>query len=169
MLEQNGRIYETFLFTQNRLPYLGPISESYRKNISGAVTRCYKTVNPRVVFTSRAILPSSSKDAIPSHKRSQLIYHFECSCESSYVGMTSQRLESRIAQHVPKKIEKCLGAPLEENATTSTASAIAEHLLKKPDCGAKYNRNMFRVISHGRSEFDFKVLESIHSMSKDPI
>ena len=122
------------------------------------------------MFTSRTILPPSSKDALPSYKRSQLIYYFVCSCESSYVGMTSQRLESRIAQHVPKKIEKCLGTPLnEEQLKTTTSSAIAEHLLKNPDCGSKYNMNMFSIISYGRTEFHLKVLESINIMSKDPI
>ena len=83
--------------------------------------------------------------------------------------MTSQRLEGRIAQHVPKKIVKCLGAPLDGKETISTTSAIAEHLLNNPDCGAKYSKNMFSVVSHGRSEFHLKVLESINIMSKDPI
>ena len=40
-----------------RLPYIGQLSDHFRKKITTAIKRCYDKVNPRVILTSRVMLP----------------------------------------------------------------------------------------------------------------
>ena len=69
--------------------------------VKAAFDNCFALVNPGVIFTLKSILPISHKD-VPATQKSNIIYEFQCHCDSRYVGRTSQRLEDRIRQHVPK-------------------------------------------------------------------
>ena len=150
-----------------RLPYIGPASEGYRKKITNTVTQAYGSVLPKVMFTSRPILPSAVKDVLPPHRRSNLVYTFKCSCDSSYVGRTSQRLEDRIEQHVPKSVRNILASG-RRHVAVSAQSAISQHLLENDDCGKQYSPAMFTIITRGRNPFHLQVLESLHITTKKP-
>jgi len=76
----------------------------FEKQITSAVKGCFFSVEPRVVFTTRQLLPATKKDVLPSHHQKNVIYQFVRHCDSRYVGRTSQRLEERIKQHTPKSI-----------------------------------------------------------------
>ena len=69
-----------------------------------AVKRCYFAVEPCIVYTTRQLLPVAKKDVLPAFHQSNIVYQFLCHCDSRYVGRTSQRLQQRIKQHVPKTI-----------------------------------------------------------------
>ena len=86
------------------IPWIGNVSMRFEKQITSAVKRCFFSVEPRVIFNTRQLLPAIKKDVLPSHHHSNVIYQFLCHCDSRYVGRTSQRLEERIKQHVPKSI-----------------------------------------------------------------
>lgn len=151
-----------------RLPYIGKISDCYRGKITETITRCYFAVNPRVIFTSRPMIPSSTKDTLPSHQRSNLIYLFKCSCDSTYVGRTNQRLSDRIRQHVPRKVQSILGSNMKTKDLPP--SAIANHLLQNPECGRKFKSEMFTIITHGRTFFHLQALEALNiSVRKPPL
>ena len=60
-----------------------------------------QNVETRIVFTIRPLLPATKKDALPGHHHN-VIYKFVCHCDSRYVERTSQRLQARIKQHVPR-------------------------------------------------------------------
>ena len=75
----------------------------FEKQITSAMKRCFFSVDPRVVFTTRQLL-TPKKDVRPSHHQNNVIYQFVCHCDSRYDGRTSQRLEERIKQHIPKSI-----------------------------------------------------------------
>ena len=65
-----------------------------------------QTVEPRIVYTTRQLLPAAQKDVVPvfaSHQ-SNIVHQFLCYCDSRYMGRTSQRLQQRINQHVSKTI-----------------------------------------------------------------
>ena len=66
--------------------------------------RCFFSVEPHVIYNTRQLLPATKKDVLPSHHHSNVIYQLVCHCDSRYVGRTSQRLEERIKQHVPRSI-----------------------------------------------------------------
>ena len=74
----------------------------FEKQITSAVKRCFFYVKPHAIFNTRQLLPAIKKDVLPSHHHSNVIYQFVCHCDSRYVGRTSQRLEERIKQHIPR-------------------------------------------------------------------
>ena len=99
-----------------------------------------------------------------------------CRCGSRYVGRTSQRLQDRICQHVPKIIRNKLNQERSQPNRKKKApisipycdSAIGNHLLENQNCAAHYNENQFSVIAKARSDFHLAVLESIHITLSQP-
>ena len=86
------------------IPLIGNVSMKFEKQITSAVKRCFFSVELRVIFNTRQLLPATKKDVLPSHHRINVIYQFVCHCDSRYIGRTSKRLEERIKQHVPRSI-----------------------------------------------------------------
>ena len=52
------------------------------------------------------MLLAAKKDVLPANQRSMVIYEYVCHCVSRYVGRTTQRLQERIKQHVPKAVRQ---------------------------------------------------------------
>ena len=130
------------------------IRPRYEMQIKTAVKRCYFAVKPCIVYTTRQLLPVAKKDVLPAFPQSNIVYQFLCHCYSRYVGRTSQRLQQRIKQHVPKTI---LQEHISQDQSTMTRSckpirsfkaetpfsAIGQHLLQNPTCAREYNDNIF--------------------------
>ena len=90
---------------------------------------------------------------------SSLIYSFRCTCSLQYIGRTGQRLDARIKQHVPTKIQ--LGNYFADHINNTYGSAIAEHLINKRDCVSTYSADLFTILSRSHSDVHLKVLETI--------
>ena len=78
----------------------------------------------------------------PIFQQNNLIYKFQWCCNASCMECTSQRLEVRVKQHVPRGIR---------NHTTSRHSkllnsAICEHLSAMNSCVVNYNNDCFGVL-----------------------
>ena len=69
-----------------------------------SVIRCYIEVSVRIIFITRAAFRSSHKNLIPISQQSNLLYKFQCCFNATYRGRTSQHLEVRGKQHVPRDI-----------------------------------------------------------------
>ena len=161
-----------------RLPYIGKISSTFVKNITDAVSSCYTDVRLRVVLTSNSILPTARKDEIPIHQKSNVVYKFACHCSKWYIGKTTQRLQSRIDDHVPRCIRTILTIPntgpklnqklADARKNAQASSSIAEHLAKNKECLANYNDDRFSILTTGRNEYHLSVLESTYIMSYEP-
>ena len=105
--------------------------------------KCFFAVEQRVIFTSRPHLPAIKKDVLPTLLLSDVVYNFSCHCDSRYVGRTSQRLQNRIRQHVPK-FNRTSQIPNSRNISTRSGksstpvmfseSAIGQHFLDNPIC-----------------------------------
>ena len=50
------------------------------------------------------MLPTVRKDVVPTKQQNMVVYQYMCRCDCRYVGRTSQRLQDRIKQHIPKTI-----------------------------------------------------------------
>ena len=87
-----------------RLPWVGSATKSFANKIASSVYHCYHAVNLRPIFTLRLAFNSTNKDKLPIFKQSNLIYKFTCRCNSTYIGMTCQRLEVRVRQHIPRSL-----------------------------------------------------------------
>ena len=141
--------------------------------------RCFFSVEPRVIFNTRQLLPAIKKDVLPSHHHSNVIYQFLCHCDSRYVGRTSQRLEERIKQHVPKSITNPRTSANRQSLSRSCKnnirpqqfheSAIGQHLLDNAQCALHYSNEKFSILARGRSSFDLSALEATFIKSLNPL
>ena len=161
------------------LPYIGSISETFEKRIGNAVAACFGGLTVRTMFESRKLLPIAKKDLLPIHSTNNVIYKFVCHCNQWYVGRTSQRLQTRIIQHVPRKILKettsdnnqkktKMQSKNENSGKLITSSAIKEHLIINDECRKNYNDDRFEVITRGRTHFHLSVLEATYIQSLIP-
>ena len=58
------------------IPWIKNVSIKFEKQITSAVKRCFFSVEPPVIFTTRQLLPATKKDVLPSHHYSNVIYQF---------------------------------------------------------------------------------------------
>ena len=163
-----------------RLPWLGSVSTQFEKQVKSAVKLCFSAVEPRVVYSTNGLLSATNKDVLPALQKSNVLYRFSCHCDSRYVGHTSQRLQDRIKQHVPKSIRSCsfkkrlLPARRCKSSTqTNTQSlasdlAIGLHVLQNPTCAQHYDDSRFSTLAQGRSPFHLSALEATFIKISNP-
>ena len=140
-------------------------------SISSDLLRC-------IVYTTRKILPVAKKDVLPAFHQSNIIYQFLRHCDSRYVGRTSQRLQQRTKQHVPKTIlsehvsqRRTLARsckPIRSFKAETFFSTIGQHLLQNPTCAREYNDNKFSILAHGRTSFHVSTLEATYIKTSKP-
>ena len=92
-----------------KLLWIGENSLKFDRKMKLSITNCVGTVQLRVFFFIRRVLPAIHNDVLPTFHQSNVAYEYVCLCESRYVGQTSQRLQDRIRQHVPKSIWNRIG------------------------------------------------------------
>ena len=92
-------------------------------------------------------------------------------CDCRYVGRTSQRLQDRINQHIPRCIRSderpTKNLPNREGKITSTTSvhcdsAIGQNLLKNEEYAKHFNDAQFSILPTARSSFHLSVLEATY-------
>ena len=111
-----------------------------------------------------------------------------CHCDSRYVGLTTQRLQERIKQHVPKTIRqkttvtpkqgthrsqptrtqpnrKCT-AKSKTQFEPESNSAIGQHLLESNQCARNYSDLQFKILTTTRSQFHLSPLEAVYISRK---
>ena len=148
-----------------KLPWVSSASQSFADNIASSVYRCYHAVNLRPIFTTRSVFNSTNKDKLPIFKQSNLIYKFVCRCNSTYIGMTCQRLEVRVRQHILRSL---LSGRLPSEHSQAMDSAIGEHLLTINSCRTSYENDCFSVLQRARDKSHLKFLEAIYISMNHP-
>ena len=118
----------------------------------------YPMCQAKVCFSSNPLLIAGSKDRIPTHHLSNVIYFFGCWCYSRYLGKTTQRREARMKQHIPAVLVK----------TARTTSAIGEDLFKNAACLDNFDRKRFIIVCRARSESVLHFLETLYTKKIKP-
>ena len=115
----------------------------------------------RAVFSTRKMLPTVRKDVVLTKQQSMAVYQYVCRCNCRYAGRTSQRLQDRIKQHIPKAIRNQTqpDCDLFQSNPTST-SAIGQNLLNSEKCVAYYDDNQFSILAKGKTLFYLSTLEA---------
>ena len=86
---------------------MGSQSEKLVKEVRNSVANTFYSVNFRIVFGTRTMLSTNTKDTLPTHSKSHVVYQFKCKrCESVYIGRCYRRLSDRISEHVPSVIRR---------------------------------------------------------------
>ena len=115
---------------------------------------------------------------LPAFQQINVIYEFSCHYDSRYVCRTSQRLQDRIKQHVPKSIRT--GQSSQDRAVLNRSckstdhepscdSAIGQHLLTNQSCAQHCSDNKFAIFAKGRSAFHLSALEATFIKVSQPI
>ena len=159
------------------LSCLGTPSVRHENKIKASAEKCFFAVEQRVIFASRPLLPAIKKDVLLLWLLSNVVYNFSCDCDSRYVVRTSQRLQDRIREHVPKFI-RASQIPKSRNTSTCSCksstpvlfseSAIDQHLLDSPMHAKNYSYKKFTILSFGRSPFHLSTLETVYIKSCKP-
>ena len=161
-----------------RVPWIGEASSCLDKNFKTAVESCYGSVNTRVIFTSKRMLPVASKDFLPTTLKSSVIYEYLCHCDSRYVRRISQRLQDRIKQHVPKWLQQQAKRLIRSQPGRSCKlkrynldcdSAIRQYLLDNKQCAANNNEKRFKILAEARNSFHLCLLEATFIKSRHPV
>ena len=148
-----------------RIPWVGFATEFIANKIASSLYHCYNNVNLRPIFTSRPAFNSTNKDKLPILKQSNLIYKFTCRCNSTYIGMTCQRLEVRVRQHIPRSL---LSSRLTSGHSQAMDSANGEHLLTINNCRTRYEDDSFSVLHRARNKCHLKFLEAMYISMNRP-
>ena len=158
------------------ISWIRSVLMKFENQITSAVKRCFFSVEPRVIFTTRLLLPATKKDVLPSHHCSNFIYQFVCHCDSRYVGRTFQRVEERIKQHVPRSIANPPASHNRQSLSRSCMgnfrpqqfheSAIGQHLLDNAQCTLHYNEKFSTL---ARSSFYLSAFEVTFIKSLNPL
>ena len=134
------------------------------------------------------MLPAAIKDVLPANQRSMVIYEYVCHCDSRHVGRTTQRLQERIKEHVPKAIRQKTTLTHEQGTHRSqptrtqpnrnckaksktqlepeSDSAIGQHLLESNQCARNYSDSQFKILTTARSQFHLSLLEAVYISRK---
>ena len=59
-----------------KLPWIGNVSSKFENQINKAITSCFYSVKPRVVYSTRAMLPSAKNDSGPTTQKVVLFMNF---------------------------------------------------------------------------------------------
>ena len=120
-----------------------------------------------------------------------VIYEYVCHCDSRYVGRTTQTLQKRIKQHVPKAIRqkntltqkkgthrsqttrtqpnrKCK-AKSKTQFEPESDSSIGHHLLESNQSARNYSDSQFKILTTARSQFYLSLLEAVYISRKNQI
>ena len=138
---------------------------------------CYGSVNIRLVFTSKRMLPVARKNVLPITQKSSIVYEYKCHCDSRYVGRTSQRLQDRIKQHVSQWLKQQLTRPRRSQPYRSCKrtdtkpdcnSAIGQHLSENDQCVLNCDYKRFSILATARSCFHLNLLEVTYIKTQRP-
>ena len=159
-----------------KLPWIGENSLTFERKRKLSINNCFGAVQPRVVFSTRRILPAIHKDVFPTFQQSNVVYEYVYQCDNRYVGQMSQHLQNRIRQHVPKSIRNRTSQERKQperpgklaNSIPHSDSVIGNHLLHNQKCVSHYKNNQFFILSKARSDFHLSVLESIFITLRKP-
>ena len=174
-----------------RLPWLGAPSLAIKNRLQHATKKAIPWCRAVCSFPSKTAFNTSKKDVLPAESISNVIYLFKCDCSHTYVGRTSQRLEERINQHVPRvlvesacpiakssqPIKRKRGRPRKDDSATCALqpakadTAITRHLKESPTCLSEVGKKVpshFSVLAKGRSLLQLQYLEALFITSYRP-
>ena len=80
-----------------KLPRIGNFSLKFENKIKSSVKYCYRAVEPRFLFSTRKLLPSIHKDAVPSIQQRMVVC--ECVRLSGTWAAHLQQLVGNAFQH----------------------------------------------------------------------
>ena len=151
-----------------KIPWIGEVTTRFTDKVKRAVTRCFRSINPRIIYKTRNVLPAFVKDSIPTSENNMVVYLFKCQCGSGYVGRTTKRLQARILEHVPTSVRRHIRNGTTQTTQMSVDSSIGQHLIDNIKCAEAYSDSCFTVLHRATSRFQLRILEAITISLRKP-
>jgi hypothetical protein len=123
-----------------KLPFRGDdVDRIISNRLNAAVAKVYHSAKPVILYETTTIPTTPVKQPLPLYAKSHLIYQFQCgSCYVTYIGRTERQLHVRVAEHIPKWVQRVTGQPNGMGTRTiedlirghrTPSSSIARHLI----------------------------------------
>jgi len=150
-----------------QLTWIGNVSLKFEKQTISAIKECYNSVQPRIIFSTKKILPAIYKDHVPTTQQCMVVYQYVCHCNCRYMGRNSLRLQGRINQHIPKFIrikqiptkilpKRNCKEKIDILKLPQCDSTIGLHLLQNKECANNYNDQQFSILARARVHSNFQ-------------
>ena len=144
-----------------KFPYYGKQSTSIKNELFKIVNEVSKIYKCRSIFVNNHKIKSlfPVKERLEDLMCSNIVYKYNChSCGSSYVGLSTRNLNTRMAEHmgVSPRTGTKLGVPL--------FSAIREHCVS----GCNIEKSNFKILMKSEKPWDLPTLEAIYIKSEAP-
>ena len=136
------------------IPYIGLPSVIFARKIK-TVFKNFYNIDVRIVFTSFKVKQYFSlKCGTPLPLLANVVYKFQClrDANQTYIGKTMRHLATRVKEH---------------NSSTSP-SAIRNHLDTCLTCKNKFSCNSFKIIDTGRNDMEITIKEALHIKYSQP-
>ena len=117
-----------------RLPYIGPVSQRFNKQLVYTVQSTFPAVQLQVMFITQTPFRGFSKDVSPTLDNNNTIYRFRCHYDSEYIWKSTLREWLANTASQPPDSKKI-------------SSAVGRHLIENKTCADNYNDYMFTIIS----------------------
>ena len=159
-----------------RVPWIGKPFTNLEKEVKTAIENCYGSVNTRLVFTSKRMLPVARKDVLPTTLKSSVIYTYKCHCDSRCVGANISTA-TRSHQATCSAMVKTTIDPSTRISTTQIVrkdtkpdydSAIGQHRLENDQCALNCDDRQFLILATARSSFHLSLLEAAYIKTQGP-
>ena len=151
-----------------RLPWIGGVSNSFRREIQGIVVSAVLTTKPVVCFGARHAFSGVHKDVLQATSRSHVIYFYKCCCEMQYVGKKTQLFSKKIKQHIPAKL---ISGKVRTRHIERCNSAITKHLKEHRDCIPSADEvvaNRFQILASASNKMHLDILEAVFICALNP-
>ena len=144
------------------LPYLGYLSDKLKLELMPLFSKFCPQLNINLIFMNERTIGSffRVKEKLPSLLNSMVVYKYSCaSCNASYIGSTTRRLNVRIAEH------KGISSRTGQITQTQSNSAIRDHALEKDHPLLTSN---FSIVDRAYFKYDLLLTESLHIHQDKP-
>ena len=152
------------------LRYLGLVSppQIWKKKSKPPWKAAMVSVSTRLIFTSKRMLPVARKDALPTTKKSSVIYEYQCHCDKSVrranISTTTRSHQATCSARVKTTIDPSM--PISTTQIVQTKpdcdSATGQHLLENDQCALTYDYKRFSILATARSSFHLNLLEAAY-------
>ena len=151
--QQNEDSDESTKYATMRLQFRGDgAAELLRQRIGRTMRNSCNNVRPRIIFTSKTLIATSTRDQPNLMSTPNVIYQFNCStCHAQYIGMTERRLSDRVKEHLPNW--------LKHTTDKTSRSSVTYHIIEhghscKPEV-------CFKILYRARNRRQLRFVEAV--------
>ena len=146
------RVSEDRIETLFFIPYIGLPSVVFGRKLRELFKKYY-AIDIRIVYSSFKVKNYFSlKCRTPLPLLANVVYQYSCLRDANlaYIGKTSRHLTTRVKEH------------------SSSTPAISDHLNSCNVCRQSYSCNNFKILDHGKTDFETTIKEAIHIKYNKP-